>query len=122
MSPDPGDQSVVIPLMNEHQVRVPQRLVQVQPRQIVADTFQLRVSTIEVADRPLTVVGEQTLEAPGIPRLVDLHLVAARDQLGRYPAQEVRVAMIPIREQRVAEDYDTHAASASISTAAGRRS
>ena len=28
MPADPGDQSVVIPLVNEHEVRIPERLVQ----------------------------------------------------------------------------------------------
>jgi hypothetical protein len=37
-------------------------------------------------------------------RLEDAHLVAAREQLGHDAAQEVRVAVVPVRDERVAEE------------------
>ncbi len=56
-------------------------------------------------------LGLEVDAAPGVVRLVDLDRVAARDQFAADAAQEMRVAVVPVGDQRVTEDHDTHAVS-----------
>ena len=63
--------------------------------------------------------GDQVLQAPGVARLEDADLVAAGEELGGHAAQEVRVAVVPVGAQRMAEDRHAHAGS-SVARAAKR--
>jgi hypothetical protein len=48
--------------------------------------------------------------APAVTRLEDTDVVAEREQLTRDPAEEVRVAVVPVGDERVVEERDLHAA------------
>jgi hypothetical protein len=61
-------------------------------------------------DRRGAAVAQQVRPAPAVLRLVGRHLVAAIAQLRDDAAQEVRVAVVPVRQQGVTEDRDLHAA------------
>ena len=59
----------------------------------------------------LAVLGLEVRAAPRAPRLVDIDRVAARDEFAAHAAQEMRVAVVPVGDQRMAEHYDAHAVS-----------
>ena len=54
-------------------------------------------------------IGEQVLQAPGRLRLEHPDVVAAPHQLAQHAAQEVGVAVVPARLQRMGEIDDLHA-------------
>jgi len=55
-------------------------------------------------------------------RFEDLNVVAAPEQLGCDPAQEMGVAVVPVGHQRMAEQHDAHQRRATPGTAAANRS
>ena len=52
---------------------------------------------------------DEILQAPAVARFEDAHIVSRSDELRRDATQEVRVAVVPIGEQGMGEDYETHA-------------
>jgi hypothetical protein len=75
----------------------------------VAHHSQRGIGKARLLQRHLPVDGNEIDGAPGIGGLVDDHVVAARLQLHGEPAEEVGVAMIPVRQRRVIEQDDVHA-------------
>jgi hypothetical protein len=66
---------------------------------------------------------EQIGKAPGPFGLIGLNVVAARNQLAQHAADEMGVAVVPARTQRMREIDDPHAAPANlIGTGTARRS
>lgn len=59
---------------------------------------------MESSDRGRARFGEQLVTAPAVGRFIRCHLVAARLQLPGDAAEEVRVAVVPVGDQRVTED------------------
>ena len=54
-------------------------------------------------------LSDEAAQTPAVARLEDAKVVAEGDELRGYAAQEVRVAVIPIRDERVGEDYEANA-------------
>ena len=52
---------------------------------------------------------QQVLPAPAIAGLEDPNLVAKFEQLRGDPAQEVRISVVPIRNQGMSENHEAHA-------------
>jgi hypothetical protein len=71
--------------------------------------LQRRKRLMETVDRVEPGVADQVVQAPAVLRFVHRDIVTAGLQLAGDTAQEVRVAMIPVGPQRVAEDHDAHA-------------
>jgi len=105
-----GDERVIVPLVHEHEVGAGERRIQVQTVTVVAsaDPGELRVGSFEGRNRRLTLLLDEVHDAPRVARFVDADGVTAGDQVGHDAAQEVRVAVVPVGDERVAEDYDAH--------------
>jgi hypothetical protein len=111
--PDPPHQLRLVPLVDEHEVAAVERAVDVERREVVARRRELRVRRPVPAQGVVTRLRGEVAHAPRVRRLEDVHLVAAREELGRHAAQEMRVAMVPVGDDRVAEDHDPHVAASS---------
>ena len=118
------DERVVVPLVHEHEIGAGQRRVRSRRRRLVprADAGQFR-------DRPARTPASAASPCSSI-RLTTLHASRGSytrtscpraDELRRDAAEEVRVAVVPVRQQRVAEDHDAHD-EASIGAGARARS
>jgi hypothetical protein len=114
----PAHQRVVVPLVHEHQRRTVERRVQrgvvgTTRRMDVAHAVELRIRATPALQRLGPALGHQVLRAPRVGRLPARHLVTGQQQLTRDAAQEVRVAVVPVGRQRVAEDHDAHGTASS---------
>jgi hypothetical protein len=114
------DEGAVVPLVDEDEVGARECVIEVERRRVVAPAFELRKFLPELFDQPVAVFGQKVLQTPGVARLVDAHVHAARLQLRHHAAQEVRVAVVPVRDQRVIEHHDAHAAATSLSFESGQ--
>jgi hypothetical protein len=54
-------------------------------------------------------MSQKLLAAPAVARLEDLHLKSPRYQLQPDAAKKMRIAVVPIGNQRVTEDYEPQA-------------
>ncbi len=104
-----GHQDRVGPFMDDHQVGVFADLgggLGIA----VGGGRQLRIGPTPGLQARLAMVLQQVLEAPGALRLVGLDRMPKGDQLAQHASQEVGVAMVPARGQRMSEIGDLHAA------------
>jgi hypothetical protein len=113
---DAGDELRVAPLVHEHEIGAVERHVEVERRQVVGRARELRERAREVLLARAPVLRHEIRPAPSAGGLEHAHVVAAIEQLGRDAAQEVRVAVVPVADQRVAEDDDPHAATGTSSS------
>jgi hypothetical protein len=96
------------PLVDEDEIRSEERLVEIERRRIVQLAPKRWIRAVEVLDGREPVISNEIDPAPSVGRLEDADDRAARFQLARDAAQEVRVAVVPVRHERVAEDHDAH--------------
>src|SRR3979490_2180056 len=68
----------------------------------------MRTGPPELHQCPFALLLTQVAQAPAVRGLKHLHMLPERHQLTDDPAQEVRVAMIPIGNQRVIEKNEPH--------------
>jgi hypothetical protein len=96
----------LVPFVDQHQVDAVEHAVECdgEPGRVVGDADEAGVGAGEGRQRCLTVVGEQVVAAPAVLGLVHHHPGAARLQLGDDAAQEVGVAVVPVRHERVVEE------------------
>ena len=96
-----------VPLVDQHQVGAVQGAVEVERRQVVEMAREVRIDAAEAGERRLApLLREQVGAAPAVARLLDLDAVPALPQGPAIAAQEVGVAVVPVRLQRVAEEDD----------------
>ncbi|HET7313648.1 MAG TPA: hypothetical protein VFJ08_04775 [Salinisphaera sp.] len=96
--------------MHQHQIGAVERGIQIEPIRVVVMTGQLGIMPAKSVERGLAALLDQIAPAPAVARLVNAHVVAAPEQFARDPAQEMRVTVIPIGNQRVIEENDSHGA------------
>jgi hypothetical protein len=107
---DAPHQRVIVPLVDQDEIGAVQGPVDIQSLEVVPDAPEPGIGGLEPFQGELAVrLGEEVPQAPGIARLEDPHVVAAGQKLAGDAAQEVRVAMVPVRQQRVDEEDDAHA-------------
>ena len=94
--------------MNDNQVRVIQRLIQVECLLFIANAAQVGIVSLKSVHRPLVVFADEILIAPCIRRLVNVNVMVAIDQFRGDAAQKMRVPVIPIRDQRMTEEHYAH--------------
>src|SRR5690606_827066 len=99
-----------IPFVYEHQIGAREHSVQIKIA--IRRACQVRVGALERFERRAAVFRREMVQAPTARGLEHAHLVARSYQLGRDASKEVGVAVIPIGNERVAEDYDPHGAPA----------
>ena len=64
--------------MHKHEVRSVQGLIEVECPQIIPPAREPRIHCMEPLDGLLSLLCEQILQAPGIPRLIDANVMPAR--------------------------------------------
>jgi hypothetical protein len=99
MFADTPHQGVVIPLVYEHQVRPIQCLMELKCLQIVACARQPGIHRMEPLDGPFSLLCDEMLQAPGLRGLIDAQVVSTPEQFRGYTAQEMGIAVIPVRQQ-----------------------
>jgi hypothetical protein len=83
------------------------RLGDVQPAPVHL-ALQLRERERELPQGALAVAADEVVPRPRVLGLVHPHVVPARDELAHDAAQEVRVAVVPVRDERVDEEDEPH--------------
>src|SRR5436190_864599 len=68
------------------------------------------IGLIKIANCRAALFGNQVLKTPRVVRFIDLHFMSSTQQLGRDATQKVRIAVIPVRHQRLIEHCYAHAA------------
>ena len=68
---------------------------------------------MELVQRSGALFGDEVRAAPGISGFVDRDLVAGAQEFRGDAAQEVGVAVVPIRNERMVEKDNLHAATSS---------
>src|SRR4051812_8728601 len=108
MPPDPLHQFWIVPLVNDHQIGPGEYAIQVKRLKIVLSAGKSWIVALKFLQSICAIILEKISIAPTLGRLEHYHIVTTRLQLRYDAAQEVCVAMIPIRHQRVVEHYDPH--------------
>ena len=110
-----GDRRV-IPFVDENQVYFLELFLQeaFQGRVVLVEVdIELGVDPPKVVDgfnRGLTFLANEIGKRPCAQLLVRANLMAKTNQCARQSAQEVRVAMVPVRYERVCEDPNSQLA------------
>src|SRR3954447_19809352 len=102
--------------MRNHQMRTLERSLPVQICQLVPFTSQLRERLLKISYHLRTAIAHEVLAAPAVFRLEDPHGMSARQQLGRDASQEVRISVVPVRNQRMVEQSDSKLQAAASSS------
>ena len=106
---DPADQIVRVPFMDDGYASVLQCLGDVEVGFVVERAADMWVEQPKVREGLFSMVSQEIGQAPAAARLEDADVVSPIDQFGCDAAQKVRVAVIPVGQERVGEDYETHA-------------
>src|SRR5688572_17144906 len=109
MLADASDPFRLVPFMHDDDVRAIECLIEVQRRRIVGAAAKLGKCSVKIVDCELALVDQQIAEAPAILWFVHVNLMAAVQQLTDDAAKEMRVAVIPVRDQRVTKQNELHA-------------
>jgi hypothetical protein len=109
VSPDRLDQRAIIPFVHQHEVGAVEHAVEIEVAQGIRGAPERRKDPMESGDGLRTVVGHQIGPAPAIGRLEDCCPVPPRLQLGDHTPEKVRVPVVPVGHEGVAEHYDAHA-------------
>jgi hypothetical protein len=104
----------IVPLVHQHHVRTRHRLRQVLAQRrrhgVVAADVDLGIRAGKVDDGGHAVIAQQVLHGPGAARLVAHHAVPHARERAHQPADEVRVAMVPVADRAVDEEDELHRA------------
>ncbi|HEY0337688.1 MAG TPA: hypothetical protein VGC70_10150, partial [Burkholderiales bacterium] len=113
---DPPHQRGIVPFVHQNEVGTIERLIEIKRAAVVAPAAKHGIGVRKARERRFSVLARQVEYAPRIGRLVDIYIMPASDELAADAAQEVRIAVIPIGDQRVTENYDAHARDSSAKT------
>ena len=103
-----GDHRRLVPLVDQDEVDAVEHGRRIEGGGVVEVHVERGVDRAHPAERRLALLAKQVLVAPGPYRLEDAHDMAARAELAHNAAEEVGVAVVPVREHRVAEQRQVH--------------
>src|SRR5690606_423877 len=109
--PESTDETWVVELVDDHQIRAPGELVRLlQDALPLAEHPDLQVGEEprELDDRPVAMVAEELLRGPVPPSFAADDLVRPGAESAGQPAQKVCVAVAPVAHEGVCEDDDLH--------------
>ena len=98
-----------VPLVDDDHVGALERTIEIEARQIVGGRAEPRERRWNSRNGSLAVIRQEMAPAPAVRRLVQRDLVPARHQLAHDAAQEMGVAVVPVRHERVVEEDELHA-------------
>src|SRR5581483_392011 len=97
-----------VPLVNQNQIGPGQGVVEIERTFGKRRDIQQRISGTELLGVIAALGSDQVRIAPGILRFKNLYVVPASGELCHYAPQKVRIAMVPARTQRMAEERNPH--------------
>ena len=103
------DQPRLVPFVDNHQISVVNQGGQIDAL-AVFNRGKLGICRAIGVETRLAMIAQELREAPTPLRLVGDDLMPRVDQLAQHAAQEMRVAVIPARSERMGEIADLHAA------------
>ena len=109
---DARDQIGRAPFMDDDQIRTIERLVQVERRRVVNRDRQVGIGLAPSIERRLAMLGREIARAPRIRWLPGRRREAPPPPLGENAAQKMRVAVVPVGAQRMAEQDELRHCSA----------
>ncbi|HUF55272.1 MAG TPA: hypothetical protein VMM55_01795 [Thermohalobaculum sp.] len=115
---DAADHLRLGPFVHQHELGALQCRLGLLGSAVLADRYLAEHAT-RVLERLRAVIGHEVRAAPALGRLDRLDRVAERRQFAEHTAQEMSVAVVPAREQRVGELDDPHRATPRRHSAAG---
>src|SRR3954469_21096006 len=95
------DQGGLVPFMRNDNVSVIQCLVEIERGQIIRPQGHARNQRCGFLQVRLPVIAHRVDAAPAVPRLIYGDPVSSADELARNTAQEMGVAMVPARRERM---------------------
>src|SRR5690606_34181191 len=98
----------MVPFVDQNEVDSLEDARQVEGLEAVGGALELGIGLLVRRKGPHAMVADQVVAAPTVARLVDRHLMTAGHQLAGHSPQEVRVAVVPARHQRMNEHHDAH--------------
>ena len=104
-----GDQIVVVPFVNDHEVGAVGQSLDRRAGGVGA-RGELRIARAPECQPFIAMIGEKVSEAPRALGFVGDNVVAPIDQLAQHAAQKMRVAVVPAGGDAVGEIDDSHAA------------
>src|SRR6266540_2942150 len=113
------NQLVLVPFVDYDKVRPLQYPVEVEPVDLIRLSFQQGIHLPELPDGNLPLFSHQVAEAPAPLRLIHIHPMPLRHQVGDYAPEKMGVPVIPVGYDRVIKHYNTHYIF--LSAAGGRR-
>src|SRR6185437_6910039 len=102
------DEGGIGPLVDQQQIDVVERSVEINVGGLIKMAAQHRVRLAEGEKRVLADIKAQIAQAPAVAWLENMQRVSALQQLACHAAQEMRVAVVPVRYERMAEQDDAH--------------
>ena len=93
---NPSNEFWIIPLVDDHDIGIAQRAIEIQSLEVVADRMQKRETVFEFANGPTAVLRNEVGQTPAVTRLVDGNIVTAFEQFRRNAPEEMSVTMVPI--------------------------
>ncbi len=109
---DAGDQFRLVPFVDDDQIRAVGHRLDIGIGAVDGGA-QVRIRLLERGKPLLAVIGQQVLAAPCALRLIGDRVVPPLAQFVQHAAQEMGIAMVPARGERVSEIDDPHAAASS---------
>jgi hypothetical protein len=106
---DPAHERRIVPFVHDDDIRPVDQSRQIAGR-IEQGGGQIGVGGAPRRQPGLAMIGGQVSEAPRTFRLQRDDVVSAGDEIAQHATQEVRVAVVPARRQRVGEIDDPQAA------------
>src|SRR5438105_14174266 len=94
--------------MNKHDRRTIEGFFEIERCEVVSDDTDAGHQSRRLCQRRLALIGDETGAAPAQGRLIDRDLVTTGDQLACNATQKMGIAVIPARDDGLAEDDDFH--------------
>src|ERR1041384_4954859 len=94
--------------MHQYDIRTIQRTIKIEFPIVIPLDREPREEPAEGLHRLFALFANQVLDAPRILRFKNPNMVAARIQFSGDAPQKMSIAVIPIRQQRVAEENNVH--------------
>ncbi len=107
-APERLDEPGLVPFVHEHHVGPVERAVEVEALAGIGLGHEGRKGSAEARQRRLALLGQEIRPAPRPLGLENADLVPPRLKLAQHAAQEMGVAVVPARHQRVDEEDEAH--------------
>src|SRR5512145_3328564 len=109
MRPNTADEFWLVPFVHNHEINAIQKTIESQPGQGVRGAAQVRVRLTEGTQRCCSMLSHEVDQTPAGSGLKHADLVSPSLQFRSNTPEEMRIAVIPIRAQRMVKQGDLHA-------------